>query len=86
MLGKMQGMMQQFQMMQTLMGDENFRAVIAHPKVQELLKDPEFKDIAKSQDFSKIASHPKFAGVMSDPELAGLISKLDPKAFMKGQE
>ena len=85
MFGKMQDMMGQFQMMQRLMKDENFKTFIAHPKVQEVFKDPEFKEIAKSRDLTKILSHPKFAVVMQDPELAALIAKLNPKDFLEAR-
>ncbi len=83
MFGKMKGMMDQLNMMKTLMADENFRAFISHPKVQEVFKDPEFKAIAKSQDFSKIMRHPKFAGVMRDPEVAALMSKINPQSILQ---
>ena len=79
MFGKMKDMMQQFQMMQKLMKDENFKAFITHPKVQELLKDPEFQDLIKSQDMSKIMTHPKFSAFREDSELAALASKLNLK-------
>ena len=79
----MPGMMQQFQMMQRLMKDENFKTFIGHPKVQELFKDPEFKEIAQSGDFSKIMSHPKFAALMKDPELASLMAKINPEGIMR---
>ena len=82
MFDKMKGMMDQFALMQRLMKDENFRAFISHPKVQELFKDPEFKEVAKSQDFTRIVAHPKFAALMKDPEVAQLMAKLDPKSFM----
>ncbi len=83
MFDKMKGMMDQMGMMQKLMKDENFRAFIGHPKVQELFKDPEFKEVAKSQDFMKIMSHPKFAEMMRDPEVAALMAKLNPQSFLK---
>ena len=83
MFENMKGMMGQFQMMQKLMADENFKAFISHPKVQEIFKDPEFKDVAKSQDFAKILSHPKFAALMRDPELATLMAKINPQKFMQ---
>ena len=82
MFGNMKDKMGQFQMMQRLMQDENFKTFISHPKVQEVFKDPEFKEIAKTRDFSKILSHPKFAELMRDPELAGLLAKLNPKDFL----
>jgi len=84
--GKMGDMMKQMQLMQKLMKDDNFKALMAHPKVQELLKDPEFREAIKGQDFSALQSHPKFSGVMSDPELVKLISKLNLQDLMKGEE
>ncbi len=83
MFDKMNGMMGQFQMMQQLMADENFRAFISHPKVQEVFKDPEFKEVAKSKDFGKIVMNPKFTELKRDPELAALMAKIDPKKFMQ---
>ena len=80
----MKDMMGQFQIMQRLMTDDNFKAFIAHPKVQEVFKDSEFKEIAKSRDFSKILSNPKFAALMRDPELAALMAKINPQSFMQG--
>ena len=77
MFGQMKDMMGQFQKMQKLMQDENFRAFIAHPKVQALFKDDEFKELAKTKDFSKITSHPKLLNLMHDPELAAVMSKLN---------
>ena len=77
------GMMNQIKMMQELMRDENFKAFIAHPKVQGLFRDPEFKDVAKSRDFSKIAAHPKFMQLARDPELSRLLLKIDPQRFMR---
>ena len=84
MLENIKDMMGQFQIMQRLMADENFKAFIAHPKVQEVFKDSEFKEIAKSKDFSKILSNPKFASLMRDPELAALMAKINPQKFMQG--
>ena len=84
MFENMKGMMGQFQIMQKLMADENFKTFIAHPKVQEVFKDSEFKEIAKSQDFSKILSNPKFASLMRDPELGALMAKINPQKFMQG--
>ena len=84
MFNEMKDMMGQFQMMQKLMADENFKAFISHPKVQAVFKDSEFKEVAKSQDFSKILSNPKFATLMRDPELANLMAKINPQKFMQG--
>ena len=83
MFGKMQGMMGQFQMMQRLMQDENFKTFIAHPKVQEVFKDVEFKEVAKEKDFSRILSHPKFVELMKDPELSALLFKINPAQYLK---
>ena len=82
MFGKMGNMMQQFQLMQKLMQNEDFKKFIAHPKVQELFKDPEFKEVAKTKDFSKIVASPKFAQLMRDPELAALMARLNPKEIL----
>ena len=81
MFDNMKNMMGQFQLMQKLMQDENFKAFISHPKVQEVFKDPEFKEIAKEKDFSKILMNPKFANLMKDPELSSLMAKIDIKKF-----
>lgn len=82
MFDKFKGMANQFQAMQRMMQDENFKAFVMHPKVQELFKDAEFKEVAKTKDFAKIVAHPKFMALMRDPELAGLMAKIDPKKFM----
>jgi hypothetical protein len=79
----MKGAMQQFQAMQRMMQNEDFRNFISHPKVQELFRDPEFKQVAQSRDFSKIMLHPKFAALMRDPEVGQLMAKLNPKDFLQ---
>ena len=76
-------MVAQFQMMQKLMADDNFKTFISHPKVQEVFRDPEFKELAKSRDFAKILSNPKFSELMRDPELAALMTKINPQKFMQ---
>lgn len=83
MFDKMKGMMDQFQLMQRLMQDDNFKAFISHPKVQDLFKDPEFKEVAKSKDFARIMAHPKFAELMKDPQLASLMAKINPQSFLR---
>ena len=83
MFGGMKDMMGQFQMMQRLMQNPDFKTFISHPKVQELFKDDDFKDVAKTKDFTKILAHPKFAALMRDPELAGLMAKFNPKDFIQ---
>ena len=83
MFDKMKDMMGQMQMMQKMMKDENFKAFISHPKVQQLFRDVEFKEVAKSRDFSRIATHPKFIALSKDPELSTLLAKINPQSFMK---
>lgn len=83
MFGGMKDMMANMQLMQRMMQDENFRAFVSHPKVQELFRDPEFKEVAKSRDFAKISAHPKFAALGQDPQLAALLVKIDPKSFLQ---
>lgn len=67
---------EQLQMMQRLMKDENFRAFMAHPKVQELFRDPEFIEIVKKQDTKKLLSHPRLAALKDYPELKEHLSKI----------
>lgn len=83
MFGGMKDMMGQMQMVQKLMQDENFKAFIAHPKVQMLFEDPEFKEVAKTRDFSKIMTHPKFATLTRDPEVASLMAKINPRDLLQ---
>lgn len=75
--------MENFQMMQKLARDENFKAFISHPKVQALFKDEEFKEVAKTRDFSKILSHPKFVVLMRDPELSSLMAKINLQGMIQ---
>ncbi len=82
MFGQLKNMAGQFQLMQKLMKDENFKAFMTHPKVQELFNSAEFKEIAKSKDMAKISAYKPFVDLMRDPEVAQLISKLNPKDFM----
>lgn len=82
MFGKMGDMMKQLQMVQKLMKDENFKAFISHPKMQELIKDPEFMELMKKQNMPALQKHPKFGTVMRDPEMLELIRKIDFKKLM----
>ena len=84
MFDKIKNTMDQMQVMGRLMKDENFRALISNPKVQEVFRDPEFQNIVKEKDFSKMTMHPKFAKLMEDPEVRTLVSKLNPESFMNG--
>jgi F0F1-type ATP synthase delta subunit len=83
MFGKMKNYMEQFQMMQKLMKDENFKAFMSHPKVQELFKDPGFQAILKTKDQAKIMGHPKLNAMIRDSEVAQMMSKLDPGVFFQ---
>lgn len=78
----LKGMMGQLGLMQKMMKDENFRAFVSHPKVQEVFKDPEFKEIMKTRDFTRILMHPKFASLMRDPEVGQLMTKINPQSFI----
>ncbi len=82
MFGKMGDMMKQVQMMQKLMKDDNFKAFISHPKMQELIKDPEFMQLMKKQDMPALQKHARFGAIMRDPEILGLIQKIDFKKLM----
>ena len=81
MFDKFKDLAGQIQMMQRLMKNENFRALMAHPKMQELLRDPEFQEIIKSKNTAQLMSHPKLASLMRDPELAPLLAKLNPQTL-----
>ena len=76
MFGKMKDMAGQMQMMQRLMKDENFKALLAHPKMQQLMQDPEFLELMKTKDIQKAASNSKIAALKDDPELLQLISRI----------
>ena len=62
-----------------LMQDESVRALMTHPKFQQLMKDPEFQALVMAQQRDKLAAHPKFSALMKDPELAGILSKIQGK-------
>ncbi len=81
MFGKMKDMAGQLQMLTKMMKNENFRALMSHPKVQEVFKDPEFQEIAKSKDGVRMMNHPKMLALMNDPEVKVLFSKLNPGDF-----
>ena len=79
MFGKFKNQMDLFKQAAELLKDENVRALMGHPKFQQLMKDPEFQALMRSQQMDKLASHPKFAEVMKDPELGALILKIQGK-------
>ncbi len=80
----MKNMAEQFQLMQKLMKDENFKAFMSHPKVQEAFRDPEFQAAIKTQDQNKIMGNPKLSALMRDPEVAALLSKVNPQLLFGG--
>ena len=82
MLEKMKDLMGQYEMMQGLWADENFKTLMSNPKVHELFKDDTFLDLVKAKDFSKIIMHSKFISLMADPELATLMAKINFKDMM----
>ena len=81
MFGKLKGMTDQLQMMRELMKNEDFKALISHPKVQEVFMDPEFQKIVMEKDLAKVMTHPKFAFLMNDPEVAKLMLKFKAGGF-----
>ena len=72
----------QLQVMQRLMKDPQFKALMAHPKMQDLLTDRDVQALMKSKDTAKIAAHPKFMALMRDPELAPLLATFNPKQLL----
>ncbi len=81
MFDKMKDKMEQLKLVQRLMKDENFKAFMSHPKVQEVFCDPQFQEALKTKEPGKIMAHPKLAALMQDPEVASLMSKLNPQSF-----
>ena len=75
-MGKLRNQFEMFRQMGRFLQDENVRALLGHPKFQELLRDPEFRKIAEARDLGKLATHPKFSSVMNDPELAPILEKI----------
>ena len=82
MFEKMKDQFKQLQMLQRLMKDEHFRALMSHPNVQATLQDPDVQQLAKSQDVAKLLAHPKMVALMRDPEIASVFAKLDPQKFL----
>jgi hypothetical protein len=78
-------MFQQIQMMQKMMKDENFRKLMANPRVQELIKDQDFVKAMQDKDTDKLATNPRLLELQKDPELRELISKLDLAALFGGK-
>lgn len=81
MFGAWKTALDQFKQLQTMMKDDHVRAVMGHPKIQELFRDPAFQAAVKSKDPAKVMSVPKFAALLRDPELAPLLSKLKDAAL-----
>ncbi|MBI3306997.1 MAG: hypothetical protein HYZ84_04255 [Candidatus Omnitrophica bacterium] len=75
-------MAEQLKLMQRLMQDDNFKAFMGHPKVQDLFKDPQIQQAMKSKNADLVMNHPKMMALRNDPELAQIISKLNFKDLM----
>ncbi len=60
--------------------DENFKRLMGHPKIQQLLANREFVDAARSKNFMKLLSNPEFAALMSDPEVMDIMTRIDKDA------
>ncbi len=75
MFDKIKQQMQMFKQAGDMMKDESVRALLMHPKFQELMKDKDFQKIAQQQDMMKLATHPKFQQLMRDPEMMQLLAK-----------
>ena len=82
MFDKLKGAMNQLQLMQRLMKDEGFKALMANPKVQAVMMDPEFQRLIKTRDMAKVAAYPKFAALLRDPEVAPLLAKVNPQQLL----
>lgn len=75
MFDKIKQQMQMFKQAGDMMKDESVRALLMHPKFQELMKDKDFQKIAQQQDMMKLATHPKFQQLMRDPEMMQMLAK-----------
>ena len=82
MFGQLSEWFEQLRNAQHLMKDERFRALISHPKVQDVLRDPELQTLMKAKDMTRIAGHPKFLSLIRDPEVNRLIASLNPGTFL----
>ena len=82
MFDKLKGAVNQLQLLQRLMKDEQFKTLMAHPKIQAVLMDQEFQKLVKARDTAKIAAYPKFAALLRDPEVAPLLAKLNPQQLL----
>lgn len=80
--GKFGDMAKQMKMISRMMKDENFKAILANPKMRALMQDPEFIALAKSGDMNKVKSNPKFASTFKDPEIQELFKKVDFTAYL----
>lgn len=71
----------QFEKMKQWLKDEDFRAFLSHPKVQELLKDDEFRKTLEEKNMFKLMANPKISALMSDPETRSFMMKLHSKSL-----
>jgi hypothetical protein len=60
--------------------DENFRKLMEHPKIQQLVSDKEFMDAAKSKNYMKLLSNPQFSKIMQDPEVIEMMGRINKEA------
>ena len=63
------------------------KALMAHPKFQELFRDPQFLDglkaANKSHDAAWLFANPKLSALMQDPEIAQLLAKADFRSLLQ---
>jgi hypothetical protein len=83
MSANIKNLMGQFQAMQHLMKDANFKTLLSNPRVQELFKDEKFIQCVQAQDTVGLMAHPKLLTLLQDPELAALMRKVDFQKFMR---
>lgn len=84
MFDKFKDMARPLQLMQQLMKQDAFRALLAHPNVQTLLRDPELNQLVTGRDLRALFAHPKLAALMQDPDIASLMAKLDLQSLRHG--
>ena len=83
MFGKLPNLFGAWKTFQRLSQDERqaLKALMAHPKFQELFKNPKFLEMLKaankSHDASWLLANPKLSALMQDPEIAQLLAKVD---------
>lgn len=79
MLGKMGSWFQAVKNSMEMSKDDDFKKLLSHPKVKDLLKDKEFLSAMQAQNAAKIISHPRFSELLQDPELLEVIESINLK-------